>query len=63
MEVFKKYRNVSAVDRCMVVDLIRQINVFEGGKVEVVFRYGDEADKVVKMLEHLPEDFRDRQAV
>lgn len=63
MEVFKKYRNVSAVDRCMVVDLIRQINVFEGGKVEVVFRHGDEADKVVKMLEHLPEDFRDRQAV
>ncbi len=63
MEVFKKYRNVSAVDRCMVVDLIRQINVFEGGKVEVVFRHGDEADKVVKMLEHLQEDFRDRQAV
>ena len=63
MEVFKKYRNVSAVDRCMVVDLIRQINVFEGGKVEVVFRHGDEADKVVKMLEHLSENFRDRQAV
>ena len=63
MEVFKKYRNVSAVDRCMVVDLIRQINMFEGGKVEVIFRHGDEADKVVKMLEHLPEDFWDRQAV
>ena len=63
MEVFKKYRNVSAVDRCMVVDLVRQINVFEGGKVEVVFRHVDEADKVVKMLEHLPEDFRGRQAI
>lgn len=59
MEVFKKYRNISAVDRCVVVDLIRQINVFEGGRVEVVFRYGDESDKVVKMLE----DFGCRQAV
>lgn len=59
MEVFKKYRNISAVDRCVVVDLIRQINVFEGGRVEVVFRHGDESDKVVKMLE----DFGCRQAV
>ena len=59
MEVFKKYRNISAVDRCVVVDLIRQINVFEGGRVEVVFRHGDESDKVVKMLE----DFGYRQAV
>ena len=47
----------------MVVDLIRQINVFEGGKVEVVFRHGDEADKVMRMLENLPEDAIRQQAV
>lgn len=63
MEVFKKYQNVSEIDRFMVVDLIRQVNVFEGGKVEVVFRHGDEAGKVMKLLENLPEDFRRQQAV
>ena len=51
METFKKYRNITSVNRSMVVDLIRQVNVFEGGKAEVVFRYADEAEKVVKMLE------------
>lgn len=59
MDVFKKYRNISMIDRCAVVDLIRQVNVFEGGRVEVVFRHGDESEKVVRMLE----DFRSRQAV
>ena len=59
MEVFKKYRNITSVSRSMVVDLIRQVNVFEGSRVEVVFRHGDESDKVVKMLE----DFSCRQAV
>ena len=63
MEVFKKYQNVSEIDRFMVVDLIRQVNVFEGGKVEVVFRHGDEAGKVLKLLENLPEDFCRQQAV
>ena len=63
MDVFKKYQNVSEIDRFMVVDLIRQVNVFEGGKVEVIFRHGDEAGKVMKLLENLPEDFRRQQAV
>ena len=58
MESFKKYRNITSVNRSMVVDLIRQVNVFEGGRAEVVFRHADEAEKVVKMLE----DFS-RQAV
>ena len=58
METFKKYRNITSVNRSMVVDLIRQVNVFEGGRAEVVFRHADEAEKVVKMLE----DFS-RQAV
>ena len=51
METFKKYRNITSVNRSMVVDLIRQVNVFEGGRAEVVFRYADEAEKVVRMLE------------
>ena len=51
METFKKYRNITSVNRSMVVDLIRQVNVFEGGRTEVVFRHADEAEKVVKMLE------------
>ena len=51
MEAFKKYRNITSVNRSMVVDLIRQVNVFEGGRAEVIFRHADEAEKVVKMLE------------
>ena len=51
METFKKYRNITSVNRSMVVDLIRQVNVFEGGRSEVVFRHADETEKVVKMLE------------
>ena len=50
MESFKKYRNITSVNRSMVVDLIRQVNVFEGGRAEVVFRHADEAENVVKML-------------
>lgn len=51
METFKKYRNITSVNRSMVVDLIRQVNVYEGGRAEVVFRHADETEKVVKMLE------------
>ena len=51
METFKKYRNITSMNRSMVVDLIKQVNVFEGGRAEVVFRHADEAEKVVKMLE------------
>lgn len=51
METFKKYRNITSVNRSMVVDMIRQVNVFEGGRAEVVFRHADEAEKVVRMLE------------
>lgn len=51
MEAFKKYRIITSVNRSMVVDLIKQVNVFEGGRAEVIFRHADEAEKVVKMLE------------
>lgn len=51
IDTFKKYRNITSVNRSMVVDLIRQVNVFEGGRAEVVFRHADEAEKVVRMLE------------
>lgn len=50
MEVFKKYRNITEIDRKVVVELLDEIVVFKDKRIEVHFRYGDEYEKTVRYL-------------
>ena len=53
MDVFKKYANLEALDRVAVVDLIECIYVYEDRRVEVVFRYKDECEKIMRLLKNV----------
>lgn len=53
MDVFKKYANLEVLDRVAVVDLIECIYVYEDRRVEVVFRYKDECEKIMRLLKNV----------
>ena len=63
MEVFKKYANLTVLDRGAVVDLIECVKVYEDRRIDVVFRYADECEKTMRLLESLPVDVRKQAAV
>ena len=46
IDVYKKYRNVTEITRRLVVDLIEQIKVYEGSRIEIIWRYQDEYQKI-----------------
>jgi len=46
IETFKKYRNVSELDRKMVVDLIDTVTVYDRDHIEVSFRYAEEREAI-----------------
>ena len=53
METFKKYRNISEIDRVVVVELIDRIIIGEGKRIEVRFRYGEQFDAIRNYLVNL----------
>ena len=46
IDVYKKYQNVTEVTRRLVVELIEQIKVYEGSRIEIKWRYQDEYDRM-----------------
>lgn len=48
---FRKYRNIAELTRPMVVELIRQIRVFEGGRLEITLNIQDELQALTDYLE------------
>lgn len=42
---FKKYENITVLDRSVVTALIKQVRVFEDKKIEVVFNFEEETDR------------------
>lgn len=42
LEEFKRYRNTQELNRQMLTTLVDKIIVYDGGSIEVVFRYQDE---------------------
>ena len=42
IEQFRKYRNIDALDRTMIVSLIERVLIFRDRKVEIVYRWHDE---------------------
>lgn len=42
LDVYRKYRKLEEITRPMVVELIEKIEVYEGSRVEITFRFHDE---------------------
>ncbi len=47
---FKKYENLTALDRNAAATLIRQVRVYEGKRIEVIFNFEEELDKYSSVL-------------
>jgi DNA invertase Pin-like site-specific DNA recombinase len=56
MRKFRKYRNISELDRVVVVELIDHIVIGEGERVEIHFRNEDEFKLLHQTIELLAED-------
>ena len=48
---FQKYHNVSALTRAMLVELVREIRVYEGGRLEIHLNFQDELQELTDYLE------------
>lgn len=53
MEVFKKYANLSVLERKAVVELLECVRIFENRQVEVCFRYGDQCAKLFRIFDDM----------
>lgn len=42
---FKKYENITVLDRNAVAALVRQVRVYEGKRIEVIFNFQEEMDR------------------
>ena len=50
LDVYRKYRKLEKITRPMIVELIEKIEVYEGNRVEITFRFHDE---IADLLEEL----------
>ncbi len=53
ISVFRRYENISELDRRVVVELIESIEVFEGNRIQVNFKYKDECRRAIEYIEKL----------
>ena len=51
MQLYQRYHNVKALDRRLVVTLIDRIYVYEDKRIEIVFRFRDEYNSLLALLE------------
>ncbi|MDD4496006.1 MAG: DUF4368 domain-containing protein, partial [Eubacteriales bacterium] len=42
MDEFKRYENISELDRAVVVSLVERILIYDDNRVEIVYRWHDE---------------------
>ena len=48
---FQKYHNVTQLSRAMLVELIKEIRVYEGGRLEISLNFQDELQALTDSLE------------
>lgn len=48
---FRKYRNFTELTRPMLVELVREIRVYEGGRLEILLNFQDELNALTDYLE------------
>ncbi|MDR1704678.1 MAG: DUF4368 domain-containing protein, partial [Clostridiales bacterium] len=63
IEHFKKHRNIQSLTRAAIVELIEQIIVYEGGRIEVVPRYRTNYENALRYLAALSADTADERQV
>lgn len=51
IERFRKYREIETLDRLLVTDLIEQIDVHEGRRITIHFKFQDEFEKGQALVE------------
>ncbi len=55
IEHFKKFSNITELDRNAVIQLVQSIKIFEKKQIEITFRYQSEYEETIKML-HSPKE-------
>ena len=50
LTTFLKYKNVTSLDRGIVVDLIKSISVHEGGDITIDFNFADQHRRIVEFI-------------
>jgi len=53
--VFTRYANILSLDRKAIVELIDHIDVYEGNRIEITFKYEDECARAIKYIRRLAE--------
>ena len=51
IENFKKYQNITELTRDVVVELVNNIYIYEGGKIEVEVKFRDEYMNALQYIE------------
>ncbi len=51
-DAFRKYNNISSLDRGIVAELIKAIHIHEGGEVTIDFNFADQHRRVVEFIEN-----------
>lgn len=52
---FYQIRHIQSLDRKAVVELIDHIDVYEGNRIEIIFKYEDECARAIKYIRRLAE--------
>ena len=55
IEYFKQYRDFTELSRELIVKLIDKIIVYEGSRLEIIFRYKDELERAFYSSNAVPE--------
>ena len=51
LAVFQKYRSITELTRAMLVELVKEVRVYEGGRVEIILNFRDELQELISYLE------------
>jgi DNA invertase Pin-like site-specific DNA recombinase len=55
IELFKQYRNITELQRNVIVNLIERIIIYDAKHIEIVFRYQDKLDSAIQYIERFSE--------
>lgn len=51
LQTFLRYQNIDHLERGIVVTLIKQINIYEGKRIEVEFNFADQHQRILDFIE------------
>ena len=51
LAAFRQFQNIDKLTRDVLIELVDQIKVYEGGSISIVFRFADELRRVQEYIE------------